>query len=235
MTINTFSLSSRAVIVFAKYPEPGLVKTRIASSMGKGFAFELYVAMLRDLIGKLICEDSIDCHFFVYPPSGTGAFADMFVLDKKKVHPQMGEDLGERMYLSFVDRFRNGAEAAVCIGTDIPGLTLGHIDKALDALSENGAVLGPSIDGGYYLIGFRKADITDRVFREMIWSTRDVFMETIYRLGTMGISFEVLGSLRDMDDISDFEFYRTNKNFYPEIGPRLYELLRIARTGYKDQ
>lgn len=235
MKINSFSLRSRTVIIFAKYPEPGQVKTRIAKSMGSDFAFELYVAMLGDLIGKLIDEDSIDCHFFVYPPSGAGAFADMFALDKKKVHPQIGEDLGERMLRSFIDRFTNGAEVAVCIGTDIPGLTIGHIEKAFDALSENGAVLGPSVDGGYYLIGFRKADITDRVFREMTWSTSDVFMETIYRLGSLGISFEVVGTLRDMDDITDFEFYRTNKKLYPEIGPRLFELLRITRTGYKDQ
>jgi hypothetical protein len=105
-------------------------------------------------------------------------------------------DLGERMKAAFLQAFRQGAQQVVLHGTDIPGLTIQHIDEAFDALKSHDLVLGPSTDGGYWLIGLKKpADLFDR----MEWGASSIFDKTVAAAKGQGLSLHVLGPLTDMD------------------------------------
>jgi len=105
-------------------------------------------------------------------------------------------DLGERMKAAFLQAFRQGAQQVILHGTDIPDLTTHHIDEAFDALKSHDLVLGPSTDGGYWLIGLKKpADLFNRIE----WGSSSVFDKTVAAARAQALSVHVLPPLTDMD------------------------------------
>ncbi|MBN2054009.1 glycosyltransferase, partial [bacterium] len=122
---------------------------------------------------------------------------------------QRGDDLGERMGSAFADVFSAGAEKAVLVGSDIPGLGLNELNDAFDLLESHDAVIGPASDGGYYLIGFRADTLTFAVFRDMEWGDGTVAAVTGARLVAAGLTVARTRILSDMDRPSDvLEFLR---------------------------
>ena len=119
--------------------------------------------------------------------------------------PQRGKDLGERMAEALRDAFSMGNGAAVIIGTDSPDLPLAFIASAFARLEhgENGVVVGPSEDGGYYLVGMTR--LHRELFRDISWSSDKVMKETMKRASDAGIAISLLPIWRDVDIAADLE------------------------------
>lgn len=117
--------------------------------------------------------------------------------------PQIGENLGERMKNGFMEAFAMGFKSVVLIGSDIPDLPLEFIEEAFTSLKEKDAVIGPSLDGGYYLIGFKDKTFSSQVFKGIPWSKERVFEQTTKILEREGLTVHSLKPLKDIDTIED--------------------------------
>ena len=191
------------LILFAKYPQPGKIKTRLAAKIGDAQALELYKRFLAD---KRTLFDHLSCARMInYAPNTKTAadyFAHLFSRDSV-MWPQHGDDLGERMNNAFFYGFEQNVERLLLVGSDSPQLSARIVHQAFDLLKENDVVLGPSTDGGYYLIGFSKAAFTPAAFQQIEWSTAQVLIQTIKALATVGRSIGFLPALTDVDVIED--------------------------------
>ncbi len=119
-----------------------------------------------------------------------------------KYRPQCGADLGQRMKCAFEDALDEGCERIVIVGSDCPALTHQRMDEAFDALSESDVVLGPSRDGGYYLIALRRS--VD-LFEGIEWGTGSVLTSTLEKAESAGLSVKQLGCLSDIDRPEDLD------------------------------
>jgi len=191
----------RIVILFVKLPEKGKVKSRLARDIGDGPALLLYEAMVLDTI-DMLKRTKIPFRIFFDPPQEIEALRS-WLGESYFFLPQTGNDLGERMELAFQRVFDEGAEEAVLVGTDIPGLTASVVSDAFGAFGQYDAVIGPANDGGYYLIGFRNRSFTPSIFRTMTWSTEQVFQETLDRLQQAARTVRVLPECIDVDTRDD--------------------------------
>ncbi len=191
-----------ALIVFVKNPVKGKVKTRLSATMGEDKALAIYRELL--LHTRNLCQLLTDTQVVVY-------YADFLNQDdlwnsfKKQL--QCNGDLGDRMYEAF--KTEESADKMVIIGSDCFELKPSHIQEAFDSLSSNDAVIGPANDGGYYLLGLKKAE--NKVFNEMKWSTSDVFSQTIDRFKELNLSYLVLEELVDIDTEEDLKISRKNE------------------------
>ena len=188
---------SDRVIIFGRYPEPGRTKTRLIPLLGAARAADFQ----RELTERTLSKDRLAARRRPLDLEGRfdgGSFEQL----RRWLGPglvfshQSPGNLGERMKTAFLNAFRHGAQHVVLHGTDIPDLTVGHLDDALDALKSHDLVLGPSMDGGYWLIGLKKsADLFDG----MEWGTSSVFEKTVAAARAQGLSVHVLSPLTDMD------------------------------------
>lgn len=182
--------------VFAKYWEPGKVKTRLAATIGQERASRIYKAFAETLLARLSTvgqrrvlaitpADRLDEFLAISGQAWT-------------IESQANGDLGARMRHYFDSAFANGAQSVVLLGSDSPDIPLSHITSAFQLLDEYPVVLGPSDDGGYYLIAAR--DETPPIFEEIAWSTPSVLEETIRRLDQVGVRHAQLPPWYDVDD-----------------------------------
>ena len=189
------------LIMFAKYPEKGKVKSRLILKGYEGLAADLYRCFVADLIERI----STGNYTFLMaydPPEKKDDFIKIFGGGFSYL-PQEGKDLGARMCKAFTDCFANGFRSAVIIGSDSPDIPQEIIEEAFQSLKEHGAVLGRTWDGGYYLIGFSRDSIDGRFFENIQWSTANVFEETMRRFHEAGILVHVLPAWRDIDRTED--------------------------------
>lgn len=184
-----------ALIVFAKLPVPGAVKTRLTTLLTPTEAAELYDAFLRDALTQYAARDAA-VRLYLAPPYDD--LADGLVPDGVTVHPQRGDGLGPRMLHAFVETFAAGYERIAVIGTDHPSLPPGFIDLAFEALAQPLAVsIGPSLDGGYYLLGMN--ELYPALFQNMTYSHDRVFDDTLDRLEATSAGITVLPPWYDVD------------------------------------
>ena len=175
----------QALAIFCKTPEKGFVKTRLAASVGDQKALEIYLDLLK-ITDQETKPFSSSRHLFLVSPledsiekmRSTLQQQDLFIDPKINFAIQQGKDLGQRMFAAFKNLFKNH-RSVVLIGCDLPGLTSALISKAFDALQSNDLVIGPSCDGGYYLIGLKKE--TPDLFKEISWSSEKVLKQTLER------------------------------------------------------
>ncbi len=191
-----------AVIIFARYPREGMVKTRLAKTLGENFALEFYKLCAEHTFSeckKLFASEAEGYLFFTQ----TKDKADIIKWTKSmfSTYEQKGKDLGEKMLNAFTTVFRNGAVKVVIIGTDLPDISSKIINDAFIALSHYDAVLGPTDDGGYYLLGLKNN--YPYIFKNMNWSTPTVFQETLERFNSKKISTKILRKLSDIDTEED--------------------------------
>ncbi len=183
-----------------KYPEAGLVKTRLARDIGDRAACEVY----RTMAEKIFAETSPDAgsyeRMIFYSPASSEEKVTNW-LPGARVVPQRGSDIGEIMDNAFCDMFEAGAEKAVVTGVDIPGLTSHIINLAFRELGHADVVVGPATDGGYYLIGLRSR-LPD-IFRGIPWSTSKVFRETMLVIGSRKLTVRTVASMSDVDTLDD--------------------------------
>jgi len=191
----------RCLIMFARFSEHGQVKSRLAKDLGAEMATNLYRCFVEDLLERLSKKDYR--LLIAFCPAEKEREMREMLGDEFSYIPQMGEDLGERMKLSFLRCFSEGARSVVLIGSDVPDLPLWIVDEAFRALLKYGAVIGPSVDGGYYLIGFREDTFCVDVFGRLPWGAVTVFQETMDILLRAGALVHLLPVWRDIDKRED--------------------------------
>ena len=196
-------MMKNALILFLKYPERGKIKTRLAADLADDVVYELYECFLADIAATTRQVRAQTIIVYLGPNQATfGDFPDVLCLR------QRGDDIGERMFFALKDTFLHGFERCVLIGSDSPDLPADIIHSALDHLNSTDVVLGPSTDGGYYLIGCNKTALCRSLFAGISWSTANVFPETQSRIKEAGLKAALLDQWPDIDDMDDL------KNFY---------------------
>jgi len=193
--------NNRCLIMFAKYPEKGKVKTRLGLYWDQDTIAHLYRLFIEDMLDRLSIGD-YQCRMTYHPVEKKMDFIKLFG-DDISYMPQRGEDLGERMKNAFIQCFSEGFLQALIIGSDSPDLPHWIIGEAFESLKTHGAVIGPAFDGGYYLIGFSRESFITGAFDGVIWGTDSVFKNTIQHLKESGISIHELPPWRDIDRPED--------------------------------
>ena len=203
--------TKNALIIFVKTPVPGMVKTRLQPELTEDQSAELYCNFLMDLDNKFNPIADFDTWYAVSPENFNEDILAAFV-QMDKYFLQDGHDLGKRMKNAFQALFSRGYEKLVLIGSDIPSITIDIISQALQGLETKDCVLGPSKDGGYYLIALSK--IHQEIFRDFPWSTSVVLKKTMEILKKKGITYNLLVELEDIDT------YENLISFYKDLEDR---------------
>ena len=197
------------LLVFARLPELGKVKTRLASTLGPERTLVIYETMVRELlhsIGDSSAETEIE---IVWAPTAAAngeslrrAFGD------RALAMQTGETLGDRLAMAFSERFFfHRTQKIVAIGVDDPHLPRAIIEHAFALLDSCDYVIGPATDGGYYLIGCRAAAFDSSVFAGIEWGTENVFATTVDKIRDVGGCVATLPERSDIDTAEDLEKY----------------------------
>lgn len=187
--------------MFIKFPERGQVKSRLAKDLGEERATELYRCFIEDLLERL-SRGTYRFQMAFYPAGKEHEIKEMFG-NELSYTPQAGENLGERMKNTFNLCFSEGSQSVVVIGSDSPDLPAWIIEEAFFSLDDHDVVIGPSIDGGYYLIGFRRETFNPAVFVGPKWGTANVFRQTMTSLQETGTLVYVLPVWQDIDRPED--------------------------------
>lgn len=187
--------------VFVKAPAPGRVKTRLAAEVGVHRAAEIYRHLGRRVVSACAGAGHETVVWFA-PADARQAVHDWLQGPNIAAYrAQVSGTLGARLRSVFRRHFREGARRVIVIGSDCPAVDASVVTQALDALDEHDLVLGPTHDGGYYLIGLRAP--IPQLFREIAWSTEIVLEQTLTRARQLGLSVVLLPRLRDIDTASD--------------------------------
>jgi hypothetical protein len=227
--------SHEQLVIFTRYPEPGITKTRLIPVLGPEGA----AAVQRQMTEHLL--DSVCRLVRTRPLAVEIRFAGGDVrlmqtwLGSNFLYAAQGDgELDKRMTAALAAAFDAGAEAAVIIGTDIPGITAGIIGRAFDALKEKDAVFGPAADGGYYLVGLRKGAFgraLPTLFTGMPWGTNRVLGLSLERAAELMLSVALLDALEDVDRPEDLAVWERFAG--PRISvviPTLNEAANIKET-----
>lgn len=202
-----------AMILFARDPILGRVKTRLSSLLDEETILQLYTCFLHDSLDKVRQVRNADLFVGVSPSNESGFFTGTQSADMG-LFVQEGNNLGDKMRRAIQDRFEEGYERAVIIGSDSPSLPVSYIEQALG--SDKDIVLGPSTDGGYYLIGMR-GKLTE-VFDGVTWGTDKVLQETCERLMQDEAELELLPVWYDIDSPEDLKFFKTHLQLIEQSG-----------------
>lgn len=200
------------VIVFAKNPIPNHVKTRLIPRLSAEQAAALYRAFLTDWCETLSELSTIDL-IVAYTPEGSQDNLQNIIGDAVTYIPQIGDGLGERLTSATHWASDEGYEKIIITGSDSPTLPLTYISQTVDALDTCDIVVGPSVDGGYYLIGFSTQNITaivPTIYEGIAWSTKNVFQQTVERIYRINVKLRLLPVWYDVDTPEDLDFLQAH-------------------------
>ncbi|MGH7895147.1 MAG: TIGR04282 family arsenosugar biosynthesis glycosyltransferase [Candidatus Binatia bacterium] len=187
------------IVVLAKYPTPGRVKTRLAAVVGRVAACQVYRAFILDLARRLEGR-----RFRVWWAFAPAAAPFTSLVRTRRRFPQRGADLGARIHHALVRVARRAPAGVLAIGADTPHVSLRELGRAARALAGGtDVVLGPARDGGYYLVGVRRP--LRALFAAIPWSTPRVLDETRRRCRALGLSVVELAPSFDVDDAGDLQ------------------------------
>jgi rSAM/selenodomain-associated transferase 1 len=203
--------SKESLLFYVKFPEKGNVKTRLAKDIGEQHTVELYKCFVLDILAMLAETPQTVC--ICYAPEDAEQRFRAWLGDAYLYMAQQGDDLGERMNNSFQEALQHGFEKVVIIGSDLPDLPSQYIVKAFEKLRTFESVIGPSDDGGYYLLGFRNDTFFPEVFQDIIWSHPLVYTETLKKLEKRGVNFFRLPEWNDIDNLDELQqWYKRNRS-----------------------
>lgn len=190
-------VQNNLLVVFAKNPELGKVKTRLAKTVGEKKALEIYLKLLEHtyaVADKTFADKAI---FY------SDKIEEFDILDYYKFPKflQKGKDLGERMDRAIGEAFGQSYNKVVIIGSDCYDLTSEIVEDAFKLLDDHNVVIGPALDGGYYLLGMDRH--YSHLFRDKKWSTPDVLLDTILDTKKLKLSYALLPTLTDVDEEKD--------------------------------
>ena len=197
-----------AVIVFAKAPEPGHAKTRLAPALGAEGAAALAARMLQHALAQALAAGVGPVELCAAPDTTHPALQAAARASGATLAAQGAGDLGERMHRAFVRHLGQGRglggarpRGALLMGTDAPALDATRLRQAAQALHSHDAVFVPALDGGYALVGLRAPDA--RCFTGMRWSHAGVMDDTRQRLRAAGLAWKELCAVADIDEPAD--------------------------------
>jgi len=214
----------RRLLVFARLPELGKVKTRLAAGIGDEAALAVYEAMLHDVItsiGTSTPEMEIE---LLWPPTPTANGAALRrAFGDHAIATQTGTGLTDRLSMALSERFFfHRTKTIIAIGVDDPTLPRELIEHAFALLHSCEYVVGPAEDGGYYLIGCRALSFDPAIFQGIDWGTSTVFSATMQRIADLGRTVAVLPERYDIDTAEDLQRYASEGHEG--------ELMRVFRT-----
>ena len=190
---------NKALVVFVRSPRSGKVKTRLAGGIGDRKALEVY----RWLLGQTLEEVAkVRAQVHIYLDVGDN---ELDLPDHFQKYLQKGKDLGERMYRAMDERFKEGAQGVVIIGSDLPDINSDRLEEAFKALEKDDMTVGPALDGGFYLLGLKEGSPT--LFNDIPWSAANTFERLMENAGELKLSTHLLPTERDLDDEKDFLFF----------------------------
>ena len=194
--------SANHLIVFTRYPQPGTAKTRLIPELGAAGAAQVS----RQLTEHTLTQVSRLCEQAAIAVTIAFAGGDVFQMQQWlgahwQYVPQTGADLGDRMATAMRVAFAEESQRVVIIGTDCPALTPALLSQAFQTLKQTDLVLGPAVDGGYYLIGIRQFD--PAIVAGIAWSTDLVLSQTLAIAASLGWTTHLLPTLQDVDHPAD--------------------------------
>ena len=208
-TLSTqHSALDAALVIFAKAPIPGQVKTRLCPPLTFDEAATLHGSFVLDMLERTKVAAAklklpLDRYLACSPSSGQVFFKIMEERHGVKLLDQVGDDLGARMRQALDTLFVRGYGRVLVVGTDMPTLPLDHFKQALELLETHDLVLGPSLDGGYYLIGLRQP--APELFAGIPWSSERVLELTQEKATSVGLKASAIAPWRDVDTIDDLK------------------------------
>ncbi len=192
--------STCSLLIFAKAPRVGTVKTRLIPALGAQGATDLYQRLLHQTLVEAAAANVGPIELWCAPDTRDDFFVQAASEFKLTLHTQRGTDLGEKMAQALSDTLTR-APRALLIGSDCPGLDAGYLRMAAAHLQKNSVVITPAEDGGYALIG--AADRTPNIFDNIAWSTAQVMAQTRAKLIAQKIAYAELPPLWDVDTADD--------------------------------
>ena len=199
------------VLLFSKFPEPGMVKTRLARSVGAENAAKLQRAFIEDQL-RMLSELGASVTMCCDPLRPLSDYKGLFGGDVEYA-PQQGGDLGQRMLHALHQSLRK-SETALLVGSDLPDLPGQFLTEAQKALRSAQVCLGPATDGGFYLLGLREPLPAD-IFRDVAWSGPLVLQTTLANCAAKNLSIHLLPTWPDVDTIEDLRAYARRNHGRP--------------------
>lgn len=197
------------LLVFARYPELGRVKTRLAAGLGHERTLAAYRAMVADLldgIGESSAGTEVEVMWTASPDVTGEQLRSCF--GNRALAMQAGATLGDRLGMAFCERiFFHEASKVVAIGVDDPAIDRPFLDLVLQLLDSCEWVIGPASDGGYYLIGCRADAFFPEIFQEIEWGTSSVLDATVAKIHRKQQSLATLPVRNDIDHLDDLQRY----------------------------
>lgn len=231
---NVGEHNHRAIVVMAKPPREGEVKTRLCPPLTHAQASTLHECLLFDTVAKLERFHSAQL-WIAFTPDGDEYFKSNFG-ERAELMSQRGRDLGERMHHIFVFLSQLGYREIVVLGSDIPSMPVASMEQAFQVLDNNlnDVVLGPATDGGYYLVGLKTP--VGELFRGIPWSNAAVLENTVRRIKELGLRLSLLPAAYDIDLAEDLKRLWNDFEGSPELRqdvPKTYGFL-VDLFGHKD-
>ena len=210
------------LVVFAKVPRLGKVKTRLSPPLTTEQSLELHQALVEVTLHRLLSVSRPKLELCLYLSEPVENASTLEIPSGWKTRPQEGDDLGTRLENAFRQAFDDGIKRLVVLGSDSPTIPLQCLEEAFDILARYDAVLGPSLDGGYYLVGCSK--YIPEAFHDISWGKPTVLRETAHALNRAQRSFTYLIDWYDVDTDEDLMRLREEIDFFhreePEAVPR---------------
>ncbi|MBD1839046.1 TIGR04282 family arsenosugar biosynthesis glycosyltransferase [Coleofasciculus sp. FACHB-64] len=204
-------MNRECLIVFTRYPEPGKAKTRLIPALGEEGASNLHRQMTEHTLSQVReLQSARATRVEVYFTGGDQQLMEDWLGADIIYQPQGKGDLGQRMKSAFQTAFAAGMEGVAIVGTDCPGLDAKIMAQAFEQLNGHDLVLGPAMDGGYYLIGLRR--VIPELFAGINWGTSEVREKTLAIAISLGLAVAYLPPLFDVDrpedlaKVTSFEF-----------------------------
>ena len=203
------------LLIFTRYPLPGQVKTRLIPALGPEGAARLQRRLTEVVVeaSRQTCAtgEKNDCSITICCTGGRRKDFRAWLGPDLRFESQDSGPLGARLQKAFAQAFARGAARVLAIGADIPGLSPAMLRQALQSLNDNDVVIGPAVDGGYYLLGMKRA--CPALFVHIAWGTGQVFVQTRAAATALALKVAVLPTLNDIDVPEDLSSLRTDPRF----------------------
>jgi rSAM/selenodomain-associated transferase 1 len=221
-------IDDRILGVFAKQPVADQVKTRLAQATSPEWAARVAQAFLEDSLDRFNQVQA--SRAIVYAPDSANTYFSQLAQGRYSLTPQCDGDLGQRLNHFFADARRRGYSRIIAVGADSPTLPVTNIEQAFQLLETHDAVIGPTTDGGYYLIGCGSASLAT-IFKDIPWSTSRVLEMTVQRLRESSARTALLPPWYDVDTVDDWAMLRGHVLAMRQAGidpgvPRVEQLIQ---------
>lgn len=193
-----------ALVLMLRAPQLGKIKTRLAKKLGEKNTLQLYTYMVEDIYEQLSYTQA-DIILTVEPPNQAILVKNW--LQPEQIQEQSPGNLGEKMHHCIHTLLDKGWTNVILIGSDIPSLSKKILNQAIEMLEDHcvDTIIGPSGDGGYYLIGFNQQSYNKTIFENIDWGSSNVYNQTMTKLDSLVNQTGILPTLRDVDTIEDLK------------------------------